>query len=63
VEGQRHPGWLPHVTLARRLPRGDVPHALDVLGYDDATLTLTVLRRWDPERHEVRRLTTEAHQG
>ena len=56
VEGERHPGWLPHVTLARRLPRGDLQRAVDVLGYADVELTLTALRRWDPERHEVRTL-------
>ena len=56
AEDERHPGWLPHVTLARRLPRGDLQRAVDVLGYDDVELTLTALRRWDPERHEVRTL-------
>jgi hypothetical protein len=56
VDGERHPGWLPHVTLARRLPRTDVQRAVDVLGYADLELTLTALRRWDPERHEVRLL-------
>src|SRR3954452_3884690 len=56
VEGERHPGWLPHVTLARRMPRADVQRALDVLGYDDVELTLGSLRRWDPELHEVRPL-------
>ena len=54
--GERHPGWLPHVTLARRMPRGDVQRAVEVLGYDDRELALTTLRRWDPERHEVRAL-------
>jgi 2'-5' RNA ligase superfamily protein len=54
--GERHPGWLPHVTLARRMPRADVQRAVDVLGYVDVELALTTLRRWDPERHEVRQL-------
>jgi len=53
---ERHPGWLPHVTLARRVPRSEVQRAVDALGYDDVALTLTGLRRWDPDRHEVRRL-------
>ena len=56
VEDERHPGWLPHVTLARRLRRDDLQRAVDVLGYDDVELTLTALRRWDPERHEIRTL-------
>jgi hypothetical protein len=45
----QHAGWLPHVTLARRVRRVDVPAALEVLGHDQVTLTLTTLRRWDPE--------------
>jgi hypothetical protein len=56
VAGERHPGWLPHVTLARRMPRSDVQRAVDVLGYADVELTLTTLRRWDPQRLEVRPL-------
>lgn len=56
LRDERHPGWLPHVTLCRRLPRSEVQRALDALGYDDLSLTLTGLRRWDPERGEVRRL-------
>ena len=56
LAGERHPGWLPHVTLARRLPRGDVHRAIEVLAYADVELTLASLRRWDPERHEVRPL-------
>ncbi|WP_151084132.1 2'-5' RNA ligase family protein [Nocardioides cynanchi] len=56
VAEDRHPGWLPHVTLARRLPRADVQRAVDVLGHADAELNLTALRRWDPERREVRSL-------
>ena len=45
----QHSGWLPHVTLARRISRVDVPAALQVLGHEDVVLTLTTLRRWDPE--------------
>ena len=45
----QHVGWLPHVTLARRVRRADVPAALQVLGHDDVVLTLASLRRWDPE--------------
>ncbi len=55
--GERHPGWLPHVTLARRMPRSAVQRAVDVLGYDDVGLTLATLRRWDPELHHVRLLS------
>lgn len=49
VPGVQHAGWLPHITLARRLPRADVPTALDAVGHEDAVLSLTTLRRWDPE--------------
>jgi hypothetical protein len=40
---------LAHITRARRLSRDDVPAALDVVGHEDAVLTLATLRRWDPE--------------
>jgi hypothetical protein len=56
TDRERHVGWLPHVTLGRRIPRPEAQRALDVLGYDDVALTLTTLRRWDPERREVRTL-------
>jgi hypothetical protein len=48
VPDRWHPGWLPHVTLARRLPRERVQEAVDVLGWDDVVLSLGELRRWDP---------------
>jgi len=49
VRDVQHLGWLPHVTLARRMDRADVGHAVEALGHDDAVLTLTSLRRWDPD--------------
>lgn len=52
----QHVGWLPHITLARRISRNDVPGALAVLGHDDVPLALTVLRRWDPEARTVTNL-------
>ena len=45
----QHLGWLPHLTLARRMRRDDVGQALDVVGHDDLVLTVTQLRRWDPD--------------
>jgi len=56
VPHSQHPGWLPHVTLARRVPRSEVPTALGVLGHDDVTLRLVELRRWDPDAGTVRTL-------
>ena len=56
VPRSQHPGWLPHVTLARRVPRSSIPTALDVLGHDDLTLRLSELRRWDPDAGTVRAL-------
>lgn len=56
VDGRRHPGWLPHITLARRMPRERVQQAVDVLGHDDVELVLNSLRRWDPEDQTVRTL-------
>jgi 2'-5' RNA ligase len=50
--GHQHPGWLPHVTLVRRLPRADLQRAADLLGAGDTDgveLSLTTLRRWDPD--------------
>lgn len=46
-------GWLPHVTLARRVPREQVPQALDVLAHEDVEIVLSELRRWDPDRSHV----------
>jgi hypothetical protein len=51
-----HPGWLPHVTLARRVARPDVQRAVDVLGHADVVLSMTTLRRWDPVRRAVETL-------
>lgn len=55
--GHQHPGWLPHLTLARRLPRAHLPRALEAIGHTSVRLSLTALRRWDPEANEVRTLT------
>ena len=52
----QHPGWLAHVTLARRVPRADVPAALAALGHADGVLRLATLRRWDPDADVVRTL-------
>lgn len=44
-----HLGWLPHITLARRIDRADVARALAVVARTDTSLTLSSLRHWDPE--------------
>jgi hypothetical protein len=49
----QHDGWLPHVTLARRLPRDQVQRAVDALGHDDVPITLVGVRRWDPDAGTV----------
>jgi hypothetical protein len=49
VRDVQHVGWLPHVTLARRVDRAHVGRAVEALGHEDAVLTLASLRRWDPE--------------
>jgi hypothetical protein len=46
-------GWLPHVTLARRVPRCEVGRVLDVLEPDLPILRLTTLRHWDPAARTV----------
>ncbi|MFB9311993.1 2'-5' RNA ligase family protein [Nocardioides plantarum] len=56
--GHQHPGWLPHLTLARRLPRADLPRAVEVVGTGDAVMVLTALRRWDPDAGTVTPLVT-----
>jgi 2'-5' RNA ligase superfamily protein len=53
VPDRQHVGWLPHITLARRVPRADAQRALEVLGHADVTVRLVGLRRWDPERRHV----------
>lgn len=53
VPDRQHVGWLPHVTLARRVDRSDAQRAIEVLGHDDVVLTLTELRRWDPDAGRV----------
>ena len=49
VRDVQHLGWLPHVTLARRMERDKVGPAVALLGHGDVLLTLTSLRRWNPE--------------
>jgi hypothetical protein len=53
VPDRAHRGWLPHVTLARRVPRADVGRALEVVGSPEIELRLTEVRRWDPDRGHV----------
>ncbi|MBA2952575.1 2'-5' RNA ligase family protein [Nocardioides sp. MAH-18] len=53
VPDRQHLGWLPHVTLARRVDRALIQQMVDVLGHEDVVLTLAELRRWDPERGQV----------
>jgi hypothetical protein len=53
VPDRQHVGWLPHVTLARRVERSLVQQMVDLLGHDDVVLNLTELRRWDPEKRFV----------
>lgn len=53
IDDLSHRGWLPHVTLARGLPREHVQRAVDVLGYDDVELNLATLRHWNPETRSV----------
>jgi hypothetical protein len=49
----QHRGWLPHLTLGRRIRRADVPTALEVIGTADVELALAGLRRWDPDAGTV----------
>lgn len=58
VPQRQHPGWLPHVTLGRRIPRGEVAAALAVLHHDAVPLRFTELRRWDPDLGTVRTIAS-----
>lgn len=53
VRDVQHVGWLPHLTLARRIDRADVGRAIEVLGHDDVVVSVTSLRRWDPDAEIV----------
>ncbi|WP_193615061.1 2'-5' RNA ligase family protein [Nocardioides lijunqiniae] len=53
TRGHQHPGWLPHVTLARRVERADVPRVLEAVAGDGEPLSLVSLRRWDPDELSV----------
>ncbi|WP_134739019.1 2'-5' RNA ligase family protein [Nocardioides sp. 503] len=53
TRGHQHPGWLPHVTLARRVERTDLPRVLDAVAMDGEPLSLVSLRRWDPDELSV----------
>ena len=53
-----HEGWLPHVTLARRVERADLQRVVDTVGAEDVVLRLATLRRWDPEASAIELLVT-----
>lgn len=53
VPNLQHRGWLPHVTLGRRIPRAMAAAALDALGWADVEFDLTEVRRWDPDAGTV----------
>ncbi len=53
-----HQGWLPHLTLSRRLPRAEAQRTVDVLGADDVVLRLDTLRRWDPDEKLIELLAS-----
>lgn len=57
--GQFGPGrWSPHVTLARRVPLGQLGAVLSALGdLPDLTAVSRRCRRWDSERRETWELT------
>jgi len=53
VPSVAHLGWLPHITLARRLEPDDVARALAVVARADTSLSLVSLRHWDPDAEIV----------
>lgn len=59
TSGHSHLGWLPHVTLGRRIPRDQLGFALDALHADAVgperpqPIVWESLRRWNPETSET----------
>jgi 2'-5' RNA ligase len=50
ADGLAAPGrWVPHVTLAHRMPREQVSAALGLLPRDDGPVGLVLARRWDSD--------------
>ena len=41
--------WLPHLTLARRMPLTEVSRAIDLLPREDEQVRFVAARRWDSE--------------
>ena len=53
----RHPVWIPHITLARGLPRSSVPTALELLEpLRPRQAVANRLRWWDPHACVIRTL-------
>jgi 2'-5' RNA ligase len=44
--------WVPHVTLARRLPAAQLPRAVELLAPDDLPVHFEVARRWDSDQRQ-----------
>jgi len=59
VRHRQHVGWLPHVTLGRRIPRAEVAASVAALPHEPVELRLTELRRWDPDAGTVRTLVVD----
>lgn len=53
TDARQHDGWLPHVTLGRRVPRAEAGRVLAALDHRPAELLLVELRRWDPDTNAV----------
>lgn len=60
VPGRAFDSWLPHLTLARRLPRSDRTAALDALDTAELTVTFTELRQWNPTAATIHRIAAAA---
>lgn len=58
IPALRHPVWTPHITLARRLSRGDVPAALAAVDVvRPRKVRANRMRWWDPLAGEITELT------
>lgn len=58
--GRSEPPWVPHVTLARQVPRDQVGRVVDaVTGHGISALRFVQLRHWQPQTRVVSTLAAE----
>lgn len=57
--GHADPPWVPHVTLARQVPRAQAGRVVDAVGpHGISALRFVQLRHWQPQSREITTLAT-----